>query len=251
MSSRSIVSLRAYAVLVTTGIVLSILMKTAIAAVDLWVLREFATVNPDLPSRHISPEAAQAVPGLDLLLRYAGYADLFIIILAALAFVVFLHRAYRNVMQPVIANRRYSPRWTVLAFLIPVVNFVMPYQVLREVWKCSRTLVRTHVDGHWEDERRPLLLPLWWISTLAAFVVMDIGTRLSSISAPLALPSVSTAIHLAGVGLYIVAGGLALRIIWKLTDMQWRMRVNAHRTEMLREAGEPPRIELWLDRMTA
>jgi hypothetical protein len=251
MSSRSIASLRAHAVLVTAGIVLSLLVKSAITAADLWVLREFATVNPDLPSLPISPEAAQAVPGLELLLQYAGYADPLIFILAAIVFVVFLRLAYRNVMQPVIANRRYSPRWSVIAFLIPVVNLVMPYLVLREVWKCSRTLVRTHVDGHWEDERRPLLLPLWWISTLAAFVVMDIGTRLSSVAAPLGTPSVSTGIHLAGVGLYLAAGFLALRVVWKLTDMQWRMRVNAHRAERMRASGEPPHIEPWLDKMTA
>ena len=251
MSSRSIVSLRAYAVLATAGIVLSVLMKSAITAADLWVLREFATVNPDIPLRPISPEAAHAVPGLERSLHYAGYADPLIFILAAIVFVLFLRHAYRNVMQPVIANRRYSPRWTVIAFLIPVVNFVMPYLVLREVWKCSRTLVRAHVDGHWEDERRPLLLPLWWISTTAAFVVMDIGTRLSNVAAPFGTASVSTGIHLTGVGLYIVAGMLALRVIWKLTDMQWRMRVNARRAEMLRAAGEPQHIEPWLDRMTA
>lgn len=251
MNSRSIVPLRAYAVLATAGIVLSLLVKSAVTATDLWVLNRFAAVNPDLPSHPIAPEAARSVPGLDLMLHYAGYADPLIFILAAIAFVVFVRHAYRNVMQPVIANRRYSPRWSVLAFLIPLVNLVMPYLVMREVWKCSRTLVRTHVDGHWEDERRPLLLPLWWMSTLAAFVVMDIGTRLSNVAAPLGTASASTVIHLAGVGLYLAAGLLALRVVWKLTDMHWRMRVNAHRAERLRASGVTPRVEPWLDRMTA
>lgn len=251
MSSRSIAPLRPYAVPATAALLCSLVLKCGIAVVDLWVLREFGTVNTDLPGISASGVLAVSAPMLERGLRYAGIADIALFFIAALLLVLLFRRAYRNIMQPVIANRRYSPGWTVAAFCIPGVNLVMPYLVLREMFKCSRTLVRTHVDGHWEDERTPGILITWWLITLAAFFVLDIAPRLSLPIPVLATPSVSSSTHLAGVLLYVIACMAALRLIWWLTDMHWRMRVHAARMERLQATDATINAVSLLDRSPA
>lgn len=237
MSSRSIVPLRPYAVLVTAGLLLSLLVKFFVAASDVWIIRVFGHLD-DNPLFYPTADSFQReITRLDRLVHFAGLADIALFVYTAVVFMIFFRHAYRNIMQPVIANRRYSPGWTIGAFLIPLVNLVLPYLVMREVCACSRTLVRANPDGHWEEERRPWLLRLWWPFTIAAFFVMDFGRRLSQMTLEYGALVFSTWIHLVGIVLYIVAATLALLLVWKLVDMQWRMRVNFQRVERLGNVG--------------
>ena len=68
-----------------------------------------------------------------------------------LAFCLWLYRTSANLRSLAIDHVKYSPRSSVVAFFIPVVNLVRPYSVMREVYALSAPSV--HVTP---------LVPAWW-----------------------------------------------------------------------------------------
>lgn len=87
--------------------------------------------------------------------------------LTGIAFVTWLYRARANLRAFGTRHLRFSRNWTVLGFMIPVVNLIRPYQVVREVWQASDPDA-THPTA-WMSVKPPLLLKLWW-GMFVAFV---------------------------------------------------------------------------------
>lgn len=87
-------------------------------------------------------------------------------IAAAVVFLGWTHRAYRNLPALGAERLAYSPRWAVGAFLVPVLNLVHPYQVVRELWR----------ESHSASDpipAVPLVLVRWWWALFVASVLAD------------------------------------------------------------------------------
>ena len=52
---------------------------------------------------------------------------------------------------------------------MPIANIVMPYLTMRELWKGSDSDAES---TGWRLVRAPLLLPVWWVSFLAWWVLV-------------------------------------------------------------------------------
>lgn len=83
-------------------------------------------------------------------------------------FFVWLHRAARNVRALGATSLEFTPGWTVGYFFIPVINLVMPYLAVREIWQHSRPMAGRGSGN------LPVLA--WWLTYLAASIVTDIKT---------------------------------------------------------------------------
>ena len=86
----------------------------------------------------------------------------------AIAFMTWLYRCRANLRAFGTRHLRYSRNWAVFGFLIPVVNLVRPYQVVREVWQASDPDTTDPLD--WKTVKPPRLLRAWW-ATFVAFLV--------------------------------------------------------------------------------
>ena len=85
---------------------------------------------------------------------------------AAILFLVWVHRVYRNLAALGAQNLTYSPGWAVGGFLVPLLNLVRPFFVVSEIWKASRPDLR---DGDaWQATRTSPLIAVWWFGWLAA-----------------------------------------------------------------------------------
>jgi hypothetical protein len=89
----------------------------------------------------------------------------------AIAFITWLYRCRANLRAFGTRHLRYPRNWAVFGFLIPVVNLVRPYQVIREVWQASDPSTTGPVD--WKTVKPPRLLQAWW-GTFVAFLVFKI-----------------------------------------------------------------------------
>jgi len=89
----------------------------------------------------------------------------------AIAFITWLYRCRANLRAFGTRHLRYPRNWAVFGFLIPVVNLVRPYQVVREVWKASDPSAIDPLD--WMTVKPPLLLRAWW-GTFVSFLVFKI-----------------------------------------------------------------------------
>lgn len=93
-----------------------------------------------------------------------------LLLVAGAAFVEWLYQSRINLRAFGVRRLRYRRSWAVAGFLVPALNLIRPYQVLREVWKASDP--RTRDPLAWADVPTGWLPPLWW----GAFVLWAVLT---------------------------------------------------------------------------
>ncbi len=87
--------------------------------------------------------------------------------LVALAFIAWLHRARINARAFGCRRFRYSRIWAIIGFVIPILNFFRPYQVVSEVWRASDPRgVETPVA--WISIPVSRCVLAWWVTLLAS-----------------------------------------------------------------------------------
>ncbi len=85
----------------------------------------------------------------------------------AVTFIVWLHRSRINVRAFGCRRFRYSRIWAIIGFLIPILNFFRPYQVVSEVWRASDPRsIETPVA--WLSMPISRFVPAWWATLLAS-----------------------------------------------------------------------------------
>jgi hypothetical protein len=110
-----------------------------------------------------SEKAAHIVTG-----RVVFQIQMTLLAATAIAFMTWLYRCRANLRAFGTRHLRFPRNWAVFGFLIPVVNLVRPYQVVREVWQASDPSTTHPLD--WMTVKTPLLLRAWW-GTFVAFLV--------------------------------------------------------------------------------
>jgi hypothetical protein len=94
-----------------------------------------------------------------------------------IVFLIWMHRAARNLPALGLAHPRSSPGWAVGWWFIPFANVIKPYQVMTEIWTASEP--PPGVPGaDSRDVRRPAsLLAFWWWLWLIANFVGNVAAR--------------------------------------------------------------------------
>ena len=117
----------------------------------------------------------------DLRQLVASLLSLAVFVMLAVAFLVWVHRAYRNLRAlgnpPRLLN--YSPGWAVGSFFIPFANLYLPYKIVREIWDLSDPNVRTQDDLMFHQPGGSPLLVVWWLCWLGISVAATIVFRLA------------------------------------------------------------------------
>jgi hypothetical protein len=82
----------------------------------------------------------------------------------SIAFLMWIHRAHRNLPSLGARDLRFTPGWAVGWFFIPIMNLFRPYQVMREVWAESDPAALT--PDPWSGDPSPprgsSLVGWWW-----------------------------------------------------------------------------------------
>ncbi len=89
-----------------------------------------------------------------------GWAQLVSLAITAVAFLTWLHRARVNVRALGVRRLAYGREWTVLGFLVPLLNLFRPYQVVREIWQASDP--STGDPMAWKVVTAPRRIAIWW-----------------------------------------------------------------------------------------
>ena len=95
-----------------------------------------------------------------------------------IVWLVWVYKSYANLNHLGTRQTRRPPHWTVFAWLIPFLNLIEPYRVVRELWLRSAGLNATREPD--SGERTPRIT-VWWalflISGLPALAVRFLGRR--------------------------------------------------------------------------
>jgi hypothetical protein len=86
-------------------------------------------------------------------------------------FLIWLYRAYANVMNFGVKGLENSPGWAVGSFFIPLFNLGGPLVIVQELWRASDP--RAQVS--WKDGRASDLAAAWWACFLSGFFLFWTG----------------------------------------------------------------------------
>ena len=104
-------------------------------------------------------------------LFFSGITPIIAFIVAGVLFLRWLARASMNLQSLGTETQKFSPSATVLSWFIPVANLLMPYLVVKEIWKGSHPdEVPNSDDGQRTPPMSPLIGP-WWITWIVAELI--------------------------------------------------------------------------------
>ena len=101
----------------------------------------------------------------DLVTQLASLT-LFVFALTVLAFLVWIHRAYRNADSLSANELDYSPGWAVGSYFVPILNLWRPYRIMSEIWQESAgdQSPSQRAKGVW-------LLRSWWALWIIGWII--------------------------------------------------------------------------------
>lgn len=148
-------------------------------------------------------------------------ARLACLVVTAIAFLAWLYQARVNVRALGARRLRYERSWTLLGFLVPVLNVFRPYQVMREIWQASDPEVENAFA--WKTAPVPPLLRCWWalfvgwaaLLTLTGLSELGAGANLAKIQLSVGLQLLTDLI--AG-----LAASLTCFVVLRLSETQQR-----------------------------
>ena len=160
-------------------------------------------------------DIVQGLDGMTILL-------FFVYIPTVVSFLMWLHRASRNLQSLGSYNQRFSPGWAVGWWFIPIMWFFRPYQVVAEVWRGSNPNAPLDVD--WKRGAVSALLGWWWglwiVQNLSPFVGGYSFGFAGSFDLDLTPSSGALQLDLLSSALAILAGVLAILVVLQITRRQ-------------------------------
>ena len=103
--------------------------------------------------------------------------SLIVFIVTGAVFLFWIYRANVNCHGFGAKNMRFSPRWSIGYFFIPILNLFEPYLAMKEIWRVSTD------PAAWRQEKGSALVVWWWVFwliTLCTFVTSLIPMNVAS-----------------------------------------------------------------------
>src|SRR5688572_27392345 len=95
------------------------------------------------------------------------------LLVATVPVIGWIYRAHANLHEAGLDELRYSPRWSVGSFFVPLVNLVVPFRAMRELHN------RSHGEGPWQAATPVGDVTSWWACLLAATAVSTVAAMVA------------------------------------------------------------------------
>jgi hypothetical protein len=139
-------------------------------------------------------------------------------ILAAIFFIAWLSRAYKNLPALGVQLLRYGPGWAIGAWFVPILNLFRPKQIVNDVWRGSDPKLADRVG--WIDGPVPFLFAVWWAAWLVFGFVGTVADRILLGAETIDDYELSSAVYIATDSLIVLAGILAVLVVDMTTARQ-------------------------------
>lgn len=143
---------------------------------------EIQLINRALEGEIITEEEAIAN---DIRQGFMGITYMILYTITAILFLVWIHRAHRNLPSLGVEGLKYSPGWAVGGFFVPILSLFRPFQVVTEIWKASDPTVGLDDSTAWQNARTSPMVISWWllfiISGLVGWTIFRLSLRAESL----------------------------------------------------------------------
>lgn len=148
----------------------------------------------------------------------AGSLEISLFWITVVIFLIWVYRAYKNLIGLGADGLSSSPGWAVGSWFVPVVNIFKPYQIMQEIW--------TNSDPDYEEEFGFLseqgagtsLVGYWW----GTYLVSNVTAYLAQLSNPLSDGNLFFSLIAFYAAIRIVASVLALKLILGTENRQMK-----------------------------
>jgi hypothetical protein len=137
----------------------------------------------------------------------------------AIVFIVWMWRAAKNNEALGRMNPRLGPGWAIGGWFIPFANLVIPILIMQDLWRGSDPTV-ARGDPGWRTGRGAALVGWWWALWILGAVRLFAGNDSSNSSHSLSDIKRSNQVALVGFLAHVVAAGLAIGVVRKLSARQ-------------------------------
>lgn len=144
------------------------------------------------------------------------WTNIAIMIVTGILFIRWFHRAYCNVAQFEERGTKYSTKWAVWGWLVPILNLFRPYAIGKEIWE--RSIVRgssSQVVAVTNSSHS--LVGYWWGSFVISGALERTAYRVSLHSESLEAAIVSDYISLAASAATVIAAFIAMSFVRELS----------------------------------
>jgi hypothetical protein len=86
-------------------------------------------------------------------------------------FFYWFYRAYRNLPSFGARGLKFSPKWVVVYFFLPILSLYKPFQAAKEIWNASDPDVDQSDGYSWQNMKAPNILAIWWIFWILSSIV--------------------------------------------------------------------------------
>jgi hypothetical protein len=170
-------------------------------------------------------------PGTPSALANAVFAtEGIVLLIAAVLFLLWFRRAYRNLAALGARQLRFAEGWAIGAWLVPLLSLVRPKQLLNDVWRASDPDLPAEEDGSWRRQPVPSVLTWWWMTFLASMITRAVTTEsvhtlavlmtFGLLNRPLDQVQPTSGVQALADLLTVIAGLLALRVVRMTTARQ-------------------------------
>ena len=177
--------------------------------------------------RFAANEQGEALGADRPLLADLGDASMWVLavsgLLAGALLVAFVVRAARNLPTLAVEDARYRPATALWCWFVPVVNLVLPYAVVEDVWRASGPdglpITRSR-----RPDRPPLAVVLWWPCLVLGALLLTVAGYAMPASPGVQLDTWRVVLVLGGIGALVLTVGFlsAAVTVGELADRQAR-----------------------------
>lgn len=182
----------------------------------------WVAVGYDFSELRLATSGHKVVPTERLALVKTGQivsmAQLACLVFTGIMFLAWLHRVRVNVRALGVRRLAYSRQWTVLGFLVPALNALRPYQVVREIWKASDPSTGDPLG--WKSVPTPPLLALWWWLFVAYFALEALSLFTMRFAVTLSHIQMAQAAGLAADVCAAVSASFAYFVVLRISEAQ-------------------------------
>jgi hypothetical protein len=156
----------------------------------------------------------------EILSVFVALMHFFIFVVTVVLFLMWLHRAYRNL--PALGARPLdtTPGWAVGYFFIPFANLVKPFHVVREIWNKSDPQAQTYAGFGNYSLGTPALVGWWWAFWLIANFSSRIADRITGNSETIGAMIIAARLSIVADALLVGAAVLAIMVVKKIDERQ-------------------------------
>ena len=156
----------------------------------------------------------------DLRQAVIGILQFLLLIVTAVFFILWFHRAYTNLGALDADGLRRATGWAVGSWFVPILNLWWPKQIANDIWRASDPSRERDQGTAWRGAPVPALYALWWGLWIVGGILANVAFVLSIGAEEIPELKASTIAYILSDSVDVLAAIAAILVVRRTTDRQ-------------------------------